>query len=152
MVLLHLRDKECLFTQKNMKLKKELKNKICIELSKDLARRARVCAYYTPGLTLTKLIAQSLESEIRKLEISADKSFSRSTEVKLSAGRPFKDKIGPEITVRKLGLKEAEKEEYKYYSKLSAKERLDILQQMLATQGIHNGAIERSVRIYPLNE
>ncbi len=58
-------------------------------IAADVALRARSAVYYTPGLTLDKLVEVALQKVLKQLERSRGEKFPGKA-LKLRAGRPVK--------------------------------------------------------------
>jgi hypothetical protein len=59
---------------------------------------------------------------------------------------------GGTAIVKKISLKDADNEEFKHYAGLTPRKRIQILLEILKTQGIHGEAMERTISVKPLNE
>jgi len=74
---------------KHVKVSGKEKQRVTIQISAETVEGAKNAVYWTPGLTLAKLIDNAMKEEVRKLEKKHGKPFDqRSNE--LSAGRPLK--------------------------------------------------------------
>jgi post-segregation antitoxin (ccd killing protein) len=65
------------------------KSQIAVTVTEELADRARDAVYWTPGLTLSGLVEEALEREIRRRERARGESFPK-RKGDLPSGRPIR--------------------------------------------------------------
>ncbi len=65
------------------------KQRVTIQIDAEAVECAKNAVYWTPGLTLAKLIENGMRDEVRKLEKKQGKAFSQ-RKGELCAGRPIK--------------------------------------------------------------
>lgn len=65
------------------------KQRITVQLSSDLLNRLKNAVYWTPGLTITSFMEDSLEKNLTLFEKRNDGEFEQRPE-ELKAGRPLK--------------------------------------------------------------
>lgn len=63
------------------------KSRFTFNLPDELVEHARAAVFYTPGLNLSVLMEQALESELRRLERQRGEAFPRRT-APIKTGRP----------------------------------------------------------------
>jgi post-segregation antitoxin (ccd killing protein) len=65
------------------------KSQIAVTVTEELADRARDAVYWTPGLTLSGLVEEALEREIRRRERARGEPFPK-RKGDLPSGRPIR--------------------------------------------------------------
>jgi len=65
------------------------KQRITIHLTKDLIERVKDAVFWQPGMTLTSLAEEALETALKKLEKTRGSTYPKRTQNNLKGGRPL---------------------------------------------------------------
>lgn len=75
---------------KSVQWAKQPKVRVTFQLSVDLIERVRDVVFYTPGLTMTKLLTDALVTTLEKVELENGGRFASRGNIPLRTGRPVR--------------------------------------------------------------